>query len=412
MSKKRILQISVTAGQDTTGMLAASLHSISRLMHPWESMLAYGRGSVESHHLPAVKIARPIDLAIHGAATRLFDRHALVRTPADRRLRSLVEEYRPDLIHIHNIHGYYLSLGALAQTLRQANVPVVMTLHDLWPLTGHCAVAGDCTGFEHGCNCRCPNVRHYPAAWMQSKAADNFRRKQEAFASIPDLHLVVPSQFMADAVARSHLAHRPLTIIPNGVNPKIRQTVNPDALGRYPVRPDGILLVAHTWTADKGLDLLNDFIRRFPDKIAITIVGRLPKGFNLPKRVRHLAKANPSQLSDLYSRNRLVVVPSRGESFSMVKAEALSCQTPVVAFADAGGVAEGLTPWQPGDVIPDKAVGLSVSPHTAEALAAAVTHSIKHRFDREAILQFALEHYSWPDMLHRYFELYKSLLNT
>src|SRR5262249_33071397 len=110
---------------------------------------------------------------------------ALFRTPPD----------RPDIIHCHNLHGSYFDLQLLPP-LSQA-FPVVLTLHDAWLLSGHCALSFDCNRWQTGCG-ECPDLSIYPAIKRDSTAY-NWRRKRDILAR-SRLYVATPSRWLMDRV--------------------------------------------------------------------------------------------------------------------------------------------------------------------------------------------------------------------
>lgn len=385
----RILHISVTAGSDPTGRLALQLacDSAQRGHH---THLAFGRGP-GSDQIPSTRIASPVDLAIQGFATRLADRHAMVSSPSAVKLCRLIDSLRPDLIHLHNIHGYYLSLPELCRLIANRDIPAVMTLHDAWPLTGHCATPADCSKFTLGCTTPCPRCSHYPKA-LVSRSEQNLRDKAHSFSLIPRLHIVAPSQYMLDILAESHLARRPASLIRNGIDTR---RFRPDETARSHIA----LAVSRHWSADKGIDDLLELRRHLPDNLRIVAVGQAPPGHRRHHGITYTGAMTSGQLIELYRRAAVLVNPSHGESFSLVKAEALACGTPVASYA-GGAAGELLTP----------PYGISVpTGGTASLARAAVSLAIADTNPAE-LHDFAARHFNLDKMLQQYNDLYNQLL--
>lgn len=158
---------------------------------------------------------------LHFLSSWAGGRHGFGAQKATRRLIAKIQDFRPDLIHLHNLHGYYLNIRILFDYLRQCGVPLVWTLHDLWPLTGRCASpqAADCGRFLSGCQ-GCPTLRNYPAS-MLDRSRHFFKQKGEIFAGVPNLHLVAMSKWMAGLLPHTCLKDYPLHIIPNGIDTDI-----------------------------------------------------------------------------------------------------------------------------------------------------------------------------------------------
>lgn len=149
-------------------------------------------------------IGNRIDTAIHGLATRLFDRHGLAGRRATLAFIKEIETFAPDIIHLHNIHGYYLHYPTLFSWLATCDIPVLWSLHDSWTYTGHCASHAHntiCTKWQTHCD-NCPLLRNYPAAFLD-RSSHNFDEKRKYFTSVPTLHLLPVSEWLSRQLSQS-----------------------------------------------------------------------------------------------------------------------------------------------------------------------------------------------------------------
>lgn len=405
----RILHISVTAGTDTTGAIAVDLAKAARDAGH-EVCIAYGRGpQMNINGIETVRISSAADYLMHGIATRICDLHAHLTTPANRRLHRLIKSWQPDVVHLHNIHGYYLGLQALAATLKAADIPVIMTVHDLWPMTGHCAVPGACTAYAAGCSGRCPSAKCYPSTMFRSNAPGNLRNKSQAFSAIPNLHLVAPSHYILHSLAQSYLSHKPTTLISNGLD---LNRFSPTSQPR-----SGVLAVARRWTLDKGIDQLIALRHLLSPHIPIYIAGKTPRN-KLPYGITSLGLLTPDQMVNAYRTAKVVVIPTRGESFCMTRAEALACDTPVVAY-NTGAGADLLTPYSthtPGQAhhptLSPEDPGYSITPGDIAAMARAVQYLHDTPRKPDTCRRLAVEHYERSKMHLAYLDLYSKITSA
>lgn len=396
---KRLLQVNTTMGRTAPALIADELDRLATAAG-WDCHLAYGRpGPLAGGFDPASRhrLASTAEVAWHGAMTRLADRHGLHSQRATERLCRLIDRLQPDVVHLHNIHGYYLHYPVFFRYLRRSGLPVVWTLHDLWPLTGHCAFfASDrCQGLARGCaGCRRKGV--YPGSLLLSRAEANFREKQAAFAGLDRLHLVAVSQYVADCLPGSILGEYPVTTIYNGVDmpahvPRVA-TDSPLALG-----------VAYRWDERKGLADFVELRRRLPDDWRIRLIGltkrqiaALPGGIEGCERVD-----SPAELRRHYAEATVLVSLSHGESLGMVSLEAQACGAPVVMY-DAGGCAETIAPdtgmaVARGDV--------AAAARACEAIAAGLT-----RFSPQACRANVAARFDRVANFSKYLALYESLI--
>ena len=215
-----LFQINVTANWGSTGRIAEEIGGLA-LERGWQCYMAYGRGCPDSR-LRLVRVGSDAGMYWNGLRSRLLDCEGLTATHATRRLVRLMERVRPDVVHLHNLHGYYLDYEVLFRHLAASGVPVVWTLHDCWPFTGHCAYfdfAG-CDRWQTGCH-HCPQRGAYPASWLADRSRRNWEAKRRAFTSPERLTLVPVSDWLGGLLGQSFLAGYPVHRIYNGVDTSV-----------------------------------------------------------------------------------------------------------------------------------------------------------------------------------------------
>ena len=337
---KKLLQINAVANSGSTGRIAEEIGRLVRA-NGWESYIAYGRWACASQS-ELIRIGHSFDTLFHAAQSYLLDRQGLGSALATRRLISRIREIRPDLIHLHNLHGYYLNYPILFKFLAAAGLPVVWTLHDCWSLTGHC------THFEHiGCDkwksgCRdCPDLQHYPKSLFLDNSRVNYERKKQLFSGVKNLTLVPVCDWLNGIVQESFLKSVNRRVIVNGVDLETFQPIDSRAKIERAFGANGrclLLGVATFWNADKGLDDLL-FLRRFlPSRYLILLVGltrrqigELPEGMIGIERTEKVG-----QLAELYAAADIFIHPTYQDTLPTVDIEALACGTPVVTYATGG----------------------------------------------------------------------------
>lgn len=179
--------------------------------------ILYGAGA-DSSDADARKISGRLEYYAHNALSRLTDHAGLYSRTATKKLIHEVKSFRPDLIHLHTLHGFYMNYEMLFRFLKGSGIPVVWTLHDCWSFTGHCTHFSQikCTQWQTECQ-SCQLLRRYPHCYGKGDVRRNFLRKKDAFTGVKNLVITTPSQWLAGQVSRSFLRNYPRTVIPNGI---------------------------------------------------------------------------------------------------------------------------------------------------------------------------------------------------
>ena len=181
---KKLLQINpVVRCNTSTGKIMRELGEMA-IASGWESYIAYSkaRDGAPEHSSHLVPVGNKADLAMHAAATRIMDAHGLASKQATKRFIQRIWEIDPDIIHIHNIHGYFLNYPLLCSFLAGWKKPVIWTAHDCWLFTGHCYhyAAVGCMKWKTGCY-DCPQKKAFPASWVFDRSRNNYLDKKKAF---------------------------------------------------------------------------------------------------------------------------------------------------------------------------------------------------------------------------------------
>lgn len=331
----KYLFINSVAGVGSTGRIVAE--KCRELMaQGHECRLAYGRTAANCDDIPTIPIGDHWNVRLHGVMNRIFDNQGFNSAPATRRFLKQVAQYDPDVIWLHNLHGYYLHVGLLFDYLRTCGKPIRWTLHDCWSFTGHCAYfdyAG-CDRWKTGCH-HCPQKKCYPASLLSDNSAENYAAKRAAFTGIPNMTLTVPSQWLADRVKASFLGEYPVEVVHNTVNRAVFKPTPSDFREKHGLQEKVMLLgVANIWEERKGLKDFAALASLLEDRYKIVLVGLTPEqSRDLPKNILCLPRTdNIGQLVEIYSAADLYINPSVEETFGMTILEALYCGTPSVVY--------------------------------------------------------------------------------
>lgn len=340
----KLLQINVTANSGSTGRIAEDIGLLA-LTNGWDSYIAYGRTNNDSKNI-VIQIGNKFDIRFHGLLTRVFDNHSLgLSSKKDtKNLIKEIDKIKPDIIHLHNIHGYYINSEILFEYISKLNIPIVWTFHDCWNFTGHCAHFDyiGCDKWKTGCySCQLKNS--YPASYLFDRSKKNYIEKKEMFNSIKNLTIVPVSNWLGDLVKDSFLSSNNIKVIHNGIDintfkpsTNIQETKN-----KFGLKDKFIVLgLSSVWNKSKGLD---DFIKlssMVDAKTKLILVGLNKKQIdNLPKNIIGIKRTeNINQLVDIYSMTDLYLNLTYNDTFPTTNLEALACGTPILTYKTGGSV--------------------------------------------------------------------------
>lgn len=395
----RILQINSVCGYGSTGRITADLCQAVKA-DGGKCVVAYGRKAA-AQEVQAVPIGSAAGVVLHGILSRLTDRHGFYSTAATKRFLSWVDGFQPDMIHLHNIHGYYLNIELLFRYLKEIGLPVVWTLHDCWPVTGHCAYfySVGCTRWKSGCH-DCPQRKAYPTSLFADQSVWNYQKKKQLFTSLENLTIVTPSEWMAGIVRESFLGCYPVRVIPNGIDLTQFRHMDGDFRRRFGLQDKKIVLgAASIWEKRKGLDDFIALSELLGDNWQVVLVGLSERQkAALPKNILGICRTDSIQkLAELYSAADVYVNASTEETMGLTTAEALACGTPAVVY-DATAVPETV----------DASCGAVVPCGDVAALAEAVRRMQK---DEVSCRRRAEAYYDEKKQCMKYISLYHELVS-
>jgi glycosyltransferase involved in cell wall biosynthesis len=292
--------------------------------------LLFGRGPFPDG-LQAERVGKLPNQAWDLLSSRLFDSAGRNSLAAATAVLGRFRQDRPDLVHIHNLHGYWMNQGVLLRGLVDLGIPIVWTLHDYWPVTGHCVFfeKADCEKWRFGCG-DCPQIRDYPQSYSD-RSSRNYRCKQSLYGQLDRLHIVAVSRHAQHLIQKSILSKFPITAIYNAVETRVFRPV--DASFRSP-GSKVVGCVARHWDERKGLSDILKLRELLDESFSILVVGLKPAQIReLPSGIVGMpATMSPEELAGLYSSMDVFFNPSREETFGLTTVEAMACGVPVVLY--------------------------------------------------------------------------------
>ena len=309
-----------------------------------------------------------------------------------------IDKVRPDLVHIHTIHGYFLNVKLLLDYLKNKNIPIVITCHDCWWFTGRCAyfTANNCCKWKTGCEC-CKYPRSYPKTIFFDKSRKYFTLKQKLISK-NNVTITCVSNWLSSLAKQSPIfKEKEIKTIYNGVDSNVFYLSKDKKLNDSPK----FIAVANQWSESKGLPILLQLMNYFKN-IDFTIVGRINKEINFPKNVTKISYVKSfADLANLYRSHDVFINCSKQETFSLVNIESQLCGTPVICL-DKTGMEETTAPHG----------SIAIKTYTFDAFKEAINNwlSIRTKINPIQIRDFAIK-FSIKKMTNSYIDVYDKLLN-
>ena len=331
----KIVQINCVPN-GSTGHIASDIHN-KLLELGYESHFAYGVGQCDLEN--TYKISNWFDNHLHVYLSRYTGFHGFFSVFATLRFVKYLKQIKPDLVHLHNIHGYYINVPILFNYLKKNNIETMWTFHDCWPFTGKCThytVVG-CDKWKTEC-ANCPQRRQYPSSYWFDTSRIHYKYKKKLFTSLQDLTITTVSEWLKKQVEMSYLSKYPVVRIYNGIDvSKFKRCYNFEEIHKKYNISAGykiILGVASSWNERKGLKTFLEISKRLNPNEKIVLVGLNDLQItSLPKNIIGIKRTeNFQELAKLYGRADVFFSPSLEETFGLVTAEALACGTPVVVI--------------------------------------------------------------------------------
>lgn len=333
----KVLQINTVYGVGSTGKITKQLHDLC-IAHGMECLTGHRNNGKYPLH-DALEISGRLDGRVHGFLARMTMLKGCFSFLKTKKFIRKIKKYRPDLIHLHNLHGSYVHIGALMKYIKKEQIPVVFTLHDCWAFTAICPHFSleKCDKWKSGCG-HCPQRRKYSSAPIDLSHT-MWKNKKRWFSGVSQMTIVTPSAWLADLARQSFLGQYPIKVIHNGIDLSIFSPTASDFRVRYSLENKKIVLaVSFGWSYEKGLDVMIALAERLTSDYQIVLVGTdEATDKQLPKNIISIHRTNnQEELAGIYSAAEVFVNPTREEVLGLVNIEALACGTPVVTFRTGG----------------------------------------------------------------------------
>lgn len=329
-----------------------------------------------------------------------------------------MDEIKPDIIHLHNIHNHYVNVRMLFEYIKRHNIPVVWTLHDCWSFTGWCAYFdyAQCDKWKTGCH-DCPSKHDYPSTWFFDLSKSNYRKKKDTFCGIKNMILCPPSKWLGNLASKSFLNDYPIAVINNGVDTAIFKPTPSNIKEKIGIEGKKMILaVVCGYIIRKGADYLKQISSLLSEDEVLVWVGFSGNQFTHSDKIICISHTNDvNELAQYYSAADVFINTTLEENFPTVNIEALACGTPIVTFNTGGSIEAELDNENHNEVndITYTSVGAVVPQKDLERMMKAVRQIFAEGKQRylDACVTKAKKLYNKQSQYEKYVDLYKKILH-
>ena len=392
-----ILQINSTLNLGSTGRIAEQI-SLMAEVQGWNCYIAHGARYVNASKIHSIQIGTKWGNILHAIMGEYFGLHGFGSTLATYMFIRKVKKINPDVIHLHNLHGYYINIAILFRYLAKANIPVIWTLHDCWSFTGHCThfESQGCYKWKTECG-DCPLQMLQYKSRLIDRSKRNFRIKKKLYSNIKNLTITPVSNWLGDLVKESILKDHKIQVIHNGIDLDLFKPCLSDIKERIGIGKDKKMILG---VVDSGFKGKKEFIELSKDSnYQVVIVGMRKKWKkDIPDNIICIPRTNSQkELAEFYSAADVYVNPTQNDTFPTTNIESIACGTPVVTY-NAGGSPEIL----------DEHTGIVVNRDDINALHKAIDSILANgkQYYLNACRNRAVQNYSKNEKFRDYLKLY------
>lgn len=391
----RILLIDVNYGVGSTGKIVKDLKiELENQRH--EVLACYGRGK-KIKEKNVMKFGLDWETYLHVLLARVTGLNGYFSYFSTKRLIKFIDKFQPDIIHIHELHAYFVNIFTLIEYIKKKNIKIIWTFHCEYMYTGKCGYTYECKNWKKECK-KCPKINEYPKSIFFDKTLKMFKDKKRLLQDL-NMEIVVPSKWLAKQVRNSFLSNKNIHIIHNGINnttifyPRDKKEIV-ELKRKYELKRRVILAVApNIMDERKGGKLVLEIAKNMLDLDFILVGTKETKKY--AQNIQLISNTrDQNELAQWYSLADLFLICSKKENFPTTCLEALSCGTPIVGIDEGGSKETAPFPY-----------GIFVN-NNIEDLIRAIREQLRYQHDNKMIVNLARDRYSSSKMTESYHKLY------
>lgn len=398
----KVLQINAVYGQGSTGTIVRDIEKMCEesgiecyVASPDKKVLKAKHGYV---------IGNTLDHKIHALLSRIHGKQAYYSHIPTRNLIRWIDEIKPEIVHLHNLHSNYIHLNMLLHYLAEKDIKTIVTLHDCWFITGGCFhyTAAGCDKWLTNCK-NCPKKKEDTPAFFSKQSAKILADRKKYLLAIPHLYITGVSQWMANEALKTFLKDTPSYVITNGIDMEVFKPTPSDFRKRLGLEDKYIILgPASKWLLPVNKQVMAEFSDIMQADEVLLLFGVTNAIDNLPDNIiTYGYTKNREELAQLYTMVDVFANVTREDSLSLINVEAQACGTPVVTFNQTG----------PKETV-DDINSFNVPVGDVHKLYEAV-QKVRKQTTEDTVtqcVQFVHEKYEVYNTYKKYIELYKSII--
>ena len=332
----RIVQINAVYGYGSTGIIVKDIQSACQ-NERIDCVAAYSqsKGEVKSgYHL-----GNAFSNRLHALLSRISGKQGYFSCLSTWRFLRFLDNYKPDILHLHNLHGCYINVPMLLKYAAKKKIAVVVSLHDCWFYTGGCShyTSVGCNKWLQKCG-NCPRrYEEFPALLYDSSAVQ-LRDRWNLFGKIKNLTAVGVSRWIVDEARKTVFREAQCVAIHNGINVDFFHPVKNDFRKRYHLEGKYVILApANKWFLDVNRETFDYFASRLTDDMRMVFIGNGVDESRLTDKMINVGfVSSREELRGIYSACDVMANCTREESLSLLNVEVQACGTPVVTYSNTG----------------------------------------------------------------------------
>ena len=368
--------------------------------------IAYARGGIASvPENDTIKISNKLDMGLHYLFSTLFGKTATYSKNETKKFLNEIDQFHPDVVHVHGIYGYYINMEVLFDYLKEKKIPLVITMHSCWDFTGHCCYFSYARCKEWKTECQnCTQKRTYPKALLCEDVKANYHLKKRLYNSLEKCVVVSPCEWMDENVSNSFLSALDTRVINNGIDlSKFKPNHDICYIESLHLDPQNIhiLAIANTWDERKGFNDVIELSKRLKVQFKIILIGKITKQQEsmLNDRILYISRTEKyDELAALYSFADVLFNPTYDDNYPTVLLEAVACHTAIATY-DTGGCSE---------IIRHDRFGICVEKKNYDSV---MQYAMDIHSGKKKINYDDLSHIDKYNMTDKYITLYHELCN-